>query len=165
MPVLPDDMHCWTRTLHWLAWAGFIMGADRWGEWNGMNVPYDRWDESNYGPRPQSFYSVIDNLFLRSAAAIEWLIGRIEATHLTTDKQKTSSTVATQARSRKRGRPSDTNVPDDRRVSEAWETGLYESIEALARALGRPKPDVRKALDRHRHRKGKNARRNMRQDP
>jgi hypothetical protein len=57
---------------------------------------------------------------------------------------------------RRRGRPGDTDVREDRRIAEAWKTGEHESLEALAHALGKSKPEVKNALDRHRHRVGKN---------
>jgi hypothetical protein len=77
MLILPDENHRWPKVLHWLGWAGKVMPVDRWGNFNGIDIPFDTWDESRYGPRPRSFYSHIDNLFLRSAAALEWMITRL----------------------------------------------------------------------------------------
>jgi hypothetical protein len=68
-----------------------------------------------------------------------------------------------------RGRPIDTDPKADRRIVEAWARGRgqYKSLEDLAHGLGTTKPEVKKAIDRHRQRKpdGKNRPRKPRQDP
>ena len=54
----------------------------------------------------------------------------------------------------KRGRRPDTDVADDERVFQAWQTGQYLSKAALAKSLGAPW-DAKKviaAVDRHRKR-------------
>jgi hypothetical protein len=66
-------------------------------------------------------------------------------------------------RRRKGGRPPDTDAKEDRRIAQAWKTGNYSSLEDLAKAIGKKKHEVRKALDRHRHRDGKNGSRKSRQ--
>jgi hypothetical protein len=80
MLILPDEDHRWPKVLHWLGWEGKVMPVDRWGNFNGIDIPFDTWDESRDGLRPRSFYSHIDNLFLRSAAALEWMITRLGET-------------------------------------------------------------------------------------
>ena len=55
------------------------------------------------------------------------------------------------------GRPADTDIVEDRRIAEAWKTGQYGSLEDLANAFGKRKPDVRKSLDRHRKRASRDA--------
>jgi len=69
-------------------------------------------------------------------------------------------------RRRRGGRPSDTDPMEDRRIAEAWETGRYGSLEDLARAFHKTKPEVKRALDRHRHREpdGKTRPRKPRQE-
>ena len=167
LPVLPDEIHRWPRILHWLAWAGQVMPVERWGNWKGMDIPFDTWDESSLGPRPRTFYSHIDNLFLRSAAAIEWMIVRLEgAFDLTFAPGEFNATRSDQKQSRrnKGGRRSDTDTKLDRRITEAWQTKTYESLEALAVSFRMCKDDVRRALDRQRKRAGKTPPRNRRQD-
>ena len=56
---------------------------------------------------------------------------------------------------KKFGRPRETNVSEDRRIAEAWETGRYKRHEELGHELGKSKLYVRQALDRHRKRSGK----------
>jgi hypothetical protein len=55
---------------------------------------------------------------------------------------------------RKRGRPIDTDLDEDRRISEAWDTGQHKSYVALARERGKneKKQDITRAIDRHRKR-------------
>jgi hypothetical protein len=64
-------------------------------------------------------------------------------------------TQVTEPRRRSGGRPADTDVREDRRIAEAWKTSQFKSLEDLAKTLGKAKHEVRKALDRHRHRAGK----------
>jgi hypothetical protein len=78
--VLPDEIHRWPKVLHWLGWAGKVMPVERWATFNGIEMPFDTWDESRFGSRPQAFYSIVDNLFLRSAAALEWMIANLGET-------------------------------------------------------------------------------------
>jgi hypothetical protein len=151
--VLPNNIHRWPRVLHWLGWAGKVISIDRWANYHGMDMPFDGWDESRFGPRPQSFYSFIDNLFLRSAAALEWMI------HGVAEGESIAETPSPDLRSENRrpkgGRPSDTNETEDRRIAEAWMTKQHGTYEELALALGKTKLDVKRAIDRHRHRAGK----------
>ena len=86
MPVLPNNIQRWPRTLHWLAWAGEVMPVERYGHINGLDLPFDAWDESRFGPRPLTIFSLIDNLFLRSAAALEWIIASLERAHCSSEK-------------------------------------------------------------------------------
>lgn len=53
---------------------------------------------------------------------------------------------------RKRGRPFDTDVKQDRRLYEAWQTGQYRSKQELADAFHLSKKEVVKAIDRERKR-------------
>ena len=70
------------------------MPVERWGTWNGMQVPFDQWDELRFGPRPRAFCSHIDNLFLRSAAALEWIIASLEGTSYPSRKISDVDTAA-----------------------------------------------------------------------
>jgi hypothetical protein len=101
--VLPDEIHRWPKVLYWLGWAGKVMPVERWAAYNGMEMPFDSWDASQFGSRPQSFHSIIDNLFLRSAAALEWMIDRVA------DGDSIVETPSTRpvARRPKGGRPAD----------------------------------------------------------
>jgi hypothetical protein len=53
---------------------------------------------------------------------------------------------------RKRGRPADTDQKGDKRVYDAWKSGRYKDYSELARELKMSKPDVERAIDRHRKR-------------
>jgi hypothetical protein len=63
-----------------------------------------------------------------------------------------ADTQKTKTRRKKKGRPPDTDAKEDRRIAQAWKTGTYSSLEDLAQALGKKKEEVKRALDRHRHR-------------
>lgn len=52
----------------------------------------------------------------------------------------------------KRGRPRDTDAEKDARIDAAWQTRSYKSYEELAREFDMKKADVKRALDRVRHR-------------
>lgn len=52
----------------------------------------------------------------------------------------------------RRGRRADTNVDQDRRIAEAWNTNQYGTYADLERALGLQAGDAKLALDRHRKR-------------
>jgi hypothetical protein len=52
----------------------------------------------------------------------------------------------------KPGRPADTDAKEDKRISEAWETGHYKRHGDFAQVLGLPEREVIKAIDRHRKR-------------
>ena len=56
--------------------------------------------------------------------------------------------------SRKRGRPRDTDPEKDKRIYDAWQSAHYSTYAGLAKELpGNMKAkDVRRAIDRHRHR-------------
>ena len=138
--VLPDERQRWPRVLHWLGWAGKVMPIERWAEYKGMEMPFDSWDESRFGSRPQSFHSIIDNLFLRSAAALEWMIDRIA------DGDSIAKTTSPRpdARRPNGGRPADTNEAEDRRIADAWKTKRFKSLSDLAMTFGKTKPEIRK---------------------
>jgi hypothetical protein len=71
--------------------------------------------------------------------------------------------------SKKKGRPPGTDREKDRRIYEAWKTRSFASYEDLAKKLRlSSKHEVRRALDRHRHRlrsEGKKPPRKPRQEP
>jgi hypothetical protein len=46
----------------------------------GFVDPYDGWDQSLSVSRPRTFYSILDDLFVRSAVALEWMIARLGRT-------------------------------------------------------------------------------------
>ena len=60
-------------------------------------------------------------------------------------------------KTRKRGRPPDTDPQEDRRIWEAWSTRRYKTFENLAVEHGKTKDFVRRAVDRHRKRLRKNS--------
>jgi hypothetical protein len=151
MLILPDETQRWPKVLHWLAWAGEVMPAERWADSNGRKMPFDKWDELQLGPRPRSFYSLIDNLFLRSAAALEWIVAKIARG----DIRHSAPIEVAEPRRPRRGRPADTNQKEDRRVADAWRSGAYATYEDLARALNKTKREVELALDRDRKRRNK----------
>jgi hypothetical protein len=76
--VLPSNEDCWTRALHWLSWAGAVMPSERMTKLGPCSVSYDRWHFYSNKPRPRTFCSYLDNLFLRSVAAIEWIICQLK---------------------------------------------------------------------------------------
>jgi hypothetical protein len=158
MLILPDEIHRWPKVLHWLGWAGKVMPVDRWGNFNGIEMPFDTWDESLFGPRPRSFYSQIDNLFLRSAAALEWMIADLAESEF----RRSEPLQDTGSRRPKRGRPADTNAKEDRRIADAWDSGQHKTYEDLANILHLSKRDVELAIDRDRKRR-KNKTRKPRQ--
>jgi hypothetical protein len=51
-----------------------------------------------------------------------------------------------------RGRPIDTSPQADAKITEAWETGRYQTYDQLAREKGITKRDVKLSIDRHRKR-------------
>jgi hypothetical protein len=54
---------------------------------------------------------------------------------------------------RKRGRPRDTNLKEDKRVFDAWQTRQHMTYADLARALGKGEREVKAAIDRERKRR------------
>jgi len=60
--------------------------------------------------------------------------------------------VAALGRPKKRGRKIDTDVDEDRRIFQAWDTGCYKVKSDLARELGKSTKHVKRAIDRHRKR-------------
>lgn len=56
------------------------------------------------------------------------------------------------SRGRRRGRPSDTDPKNDMRIADAWHTGHHKTYADLERDLGLQPGDVKRAVDRHRHR-------------
>jgi hypothetical protein len=87
---------------------------------------------------------------------IAGLEGTSESAGTFSDLNTTRSEPAS-SRGKRAGRPTDTDVKEDRRIATAWKTRQYESYEELAAALGKSKSEVKRALDRHRHRVGKTA--------
>jgi hypothetical protein len=90
--------------------------------------------------------SSIDNLFLRSCLALDWITFTMGLVSLPPGVKKP------EPRRKRRGRPTDTDADRDRRIDEAWRTGRYTSLEDLGRAFGMTKTEVRRARDRHRSR-------------
>jgi hypothetical protein len=80
------------------------------------------------------------------------------------DKRIPEQAGGRKTRREKVGRPSGTDHEEDRNIANTWKTGVYKTLKALADALGKKKPDVKRALDRHRHRVGKTRSRNPRQE-
>lgn len=56
---------------------------------------------------------------------------------------------------KKRGRPSDTDLKEDKRLYEAWKSGGHGSLEDLATQESKSKRDIHLAIDRHRKRIGR----------
>ena len=54
---------------------------------------------------------------------------------------------------RRRGRQPDTDVNQDKRIFNAWDTGSYSTYEQLANEMKITERDVRLAIDRERHRR------------
>ncbi len=54
---------------------------------------------------------------------------------------------------KRRGRPPDTDAKADQKIAEAWKTKSYKIYEDLGKEIGKTKLEVKKAIDRHRHRK------------
>ena len=76
--ILPEEQHIWPRFLHWLAWAGEVMPTSRFSWDRGLSAPTDQWRQLFLADPPRTFYSILDNLFLRSVAACQWIIERLE---------------------------------------------------------------------------------------
>ncbi|HKI36277.1 MAG TPA: hypothetical protein VKA46_30750 [Gemmataceae bacterium] len=53
---------------------------------------------------------------------------------------------------RRRGSKPRTDPKEDKRIAEAWDTGHYRTYEECGNALRMSKQQVKKAIDRHRHR-------------
>lgn len=67
----------------------------------------------------------------------------------------TTSPTEPKPKPKRRGREPDTDPKADKRIAEAWGTGRHKTYADLAHELGRPPLDVRRAIDRHRHRSRK----------
>jgi hypothetical protein len=106
--------------------------------------------------------SIIENLFLRSALAIGWIIE-----HSAWEAQAKGRSQPAERRGKRIGRPPDTDPMRDRRIAEAWKTNRHETLEDLALAFNMTKPEAKRALDRHRHRErdGKRPPRKSSQEP
>jgi len=140
--VLPCGPQRWARILHWLAWSGLVMPGSRLS-WNGIDrLP----GEHSLDPR-LTLSSIIDNLFLRSSLAAEWMIGKLELgiPEMQFQDMKTRPKKAG-------GRPSDTDKKKDRRIADAWRSSLYATYEELANKLNMTRRDVELAIDRERKR-------------
>ena len=89
--ILPNQDQRWLRFLHWLAWSGGPMAVKRWS-WSGIVFEYDYKEIDKfcegYAPPPRlsfekiespynRFYSVLDNLFLRSSVALQWIMATL----------------------------------------------------------------------------------------
>jgi hypothetical protein len=139
--ILPGGSDRWARTLHWLAWAGEVMAIRPLCYKEGLR------SECEYSLDPGlSLGSIIDNLFLRSSLALDWIAVRMGLISLAPGIRRAKS------RPKRRGRPVDTDVAEDRRIADAWETRRYRSLEELATAFRTNKDAVKAALDRHRKR-------------
>lgn len=66
----------------------------------------------------------------------------------------TGSTATTQRKPKQsgRGRKPDTDFKEDAKIAAAWGTGIHGDHEELARAMGKTREEVKRALDRHRKR-------------
>ncbi len=67
--ILPCGLHRWARILHWLGWAGVVMPIDRL-VWHQEDF---KLCEPSLDPTV-TVRSIADNLFLRSALAVKWVI-------------------------------------------------------------------------------------------
>jgi hypothetical protein len=54
----------------------------------------------------------------------------------------------------RRGRKPDTDPKADKRVADAWRSGQYPTYADCGKALGKSAKEIKKALDRERHREG-----------
>jgi hypothetical protein len=52
-----------------------------------------------------------------------------------------------------RGRPKDTNEKEDQRIYEAWNSRSYRTYEELGNEMRKKGEEIKRAIDRHRHRK------------
>jgi hypothetical protein len=64
--------------LHWLGWSGEVPVVERIGRHGCVECPLSLWSEVDPDPPPRSFYSRLDNLYLRSVTALEWIIAELE---------------------------------------------------------------------------------------
>jgi hypothetical protein len=129
--ILPDEHHCWARVLHWLSWASEVMPAGRMtkgpmGKYGPADVPLDQWHLFSTDPPPRTFSSCLDNLYLRSVVALEWIIDRLESTP--------GDAVRARATRTAKGTP---GTPERRsgQALTANEKKLYERIIRAARRL------------------------------
>src|SRR5262249_36298081 len=122
--ILSDQKQRWVRVLHWLAWSGGPMSVER-ITWDGRLVfEYDKAEryaaQFNIplsGPPRYSFdspdcpynhfFSVFDNLFVRSSAASEGLAGTLHEnrTPAPTRQGRGRRAVAGRGRAGRRGHP------------------------------------------------------------
>jgi hypothetical protein len=143
--IVPCGEHRWARILHWLAWAGTVMPIGRL-VWDGKEPKYR---EPCLDATLKST-SIIENLFLRSALAIKWIIGELSTVegplHISERRPER------RALPKRIGRPPDTDQVKDRRIAEAWKTGAFRAYQDLDAELGMARGSAKKAVDRHRHR-------------
>jgi hypothetical protein len=140
--ILPCGRHRWARMLHWLGWEGVVMPITRL-VWNGIDSKVLE-PSLDADLRVTSF---ADNLFLRSALAIKWIVDDLS----NGDEQRRSAKI--ECRPKKRiGRTPDTDPEKDRRVAEAWRAGHFRTYADLDSALQLDRGSAKKAVDRHRHR-------------
>ena len=91
-------------------------------------------------PRTMDPEAIVESL-QDHAAALEGLVGKSPGGKRTT---KSSS--------KRRGRPPGQNEESDRRISEGWASRRYTTYAEYAKELCVSPDNVRRALDRHRHR-------------
>ena len=77
------------------------------------------------------------------------------AGHATVASTDVADSESTQRKrpSAKRGRKVDTDPKEDKRIADAWASGLHDSFADLERILGLKEGDAKLAMDRHRKRK------------
>jgi hypothetical protein len=56
---------------------------------------------------------------------------------------------------RRRGRPRSSDLAEDKRIANLWNSERFKTYEALANSEGKSKAEIKRALDRHRQRKPK----------
>jgi hypothetical protein len=94
----------------------------------------------------------------RTAAAVERLAAAMEGRDVQPPRLASGLGPATlrptHARvAKRRGRPPDTDADRDRHICEHWKASGYVKYEDFARKNGHKTSEVKKAVDRNRHRK------------
>ena len=108
----------------------------------------------------ERFFSDIPDIFKASVWAIDWLSSQLAIPESERDTQPRTSPPAPLGNKvpkkspRKGGRPPATDPKKDKGIYEAWKTGYYKGYADLAAKtrLATNAQEVRKAIDRHRHR-------------
>jgi hypothetical protein len=86
------------------------------------------------------------------SATPEQLLSTATASRTSTGDHGRAGENETTAGPGKRGRPADSDPNEDKRISDAWDSGSYKTEAELARELGITKRKVTLARDRHRKR-------------